>query len=609
MTAWALAAGWLAGEVPDGIAVVGGSREVHIAIDGDPAARAAVVAALARGCTAAELAAAADSDPGEARELLARLSEQGAVAPGGPPAATVPDALATAIRAVAAGIAVTRAWTADELLVLPAGASPDLARRAVRAFAGGLEPDLRLAAYAHLAATRGTSALAGDTPDPAAVRRAAAVAAELDPAGVHVVPLDGGAVSSVAADDLGALGFGAPHRLGPLQALTDTAPTAGGRCTAAARHAPPTLRGPRPAADRRAHGTGADPEAAQLLARAEAAERFALGDPAAVELVRARPGELGDHVAPGALQRWSARQLADHPDRPRDADAAERLWVHASAPGGEPRWVPAEAVIMPFEDPVAGRTLELTSSGAAAHATAAAAAERAVLELIERDAFLWTWVQRVSRERIAAASLPAAARAIRDALAAGGRAVDLVNLTIETCPVVLVVVHDDASLQATCAAAPTAAAAAERALSEAAMLLASLRDAALPDVRSPREVRTPEDHLALHRGAAARAAAAFLTAAPDGIELGDVRAAAGTPLEAVRAAGEPLLVDLTTPATAPFHVVRALVPGLVPLSFGWDREPLGMARLGSPLRTADGRVLGRALDLPRLAPVAPHPFT
>ena len=67
------------------------------------------------------------------------------------------------------------------------------------------------------------------------------------------------------------------------------------------------------------------------------------------------------------------------------------------------------------------------------------------------------------------------------------------------------------------------------------------------------------------------------------------------------------------PATAlyetPVGVVRALVPGLVPLSFGWDREPLGMARLGSPLRTADGRVLGRALDLPRLAPVAPHPFT
>ena len=70
----------------------------------------------------------------------------------------------------------------------------------------------------------------------------------------------------------------------------------------------------------------------------------------------------------------------------------------------------------------------------------------------------------------------------------------------------------------------------------------------------------------------------------------------------------PLAVDLTGPATAPFAVVRLLVPGLVPMTFGWDGEPLGMARLGAPVDTADGRRLGRRLDLEALGPLLPHPF-
>ena len=72
--------------------------------------------------------------------------------------------------------------------------------------------------------------------------------------------------------------------------------------------------------------------------------------------------------------------------------------------------------------------------------------------------------------------------------------------------------------------------------------------------------------------------------------------------------GEPLTVDLSSPAIKPLHAARALVPGLIPISFGWDREPLGMPLLARPRTAADGRLLGSQLDLTTAGPLTPHPF-
>ena len=138
------------------------------------------------------------------------------------------------------------------------------------------------------------------------------------------------------------------------------------------------------------------------------------------------------------------------------------------------------------------------------------------------------------------------------------------------------------------------------------MLAASVEGVALPPV-APADVRTPRDHLALHRDPDAIARAAFLTASPDVIDVREIPRGAA-PLDAVTAVGEPLLVDLSSPATEPFTVVRAIVPGLVPQSFGFDREPLGLAALAAPRTTRDGRILGATLDLEAAPPIAPHPF-
>jgi len=72
--------------------------------------------------------------------------------------------------------------------------------------------------------------------------------------------------------------------------------------------------------------------------------------------------------------------------------------------------------------------------------------------------------------------------------------------------------------------------------------------------------------------------------------------------------GEPLTVDLSCAASAPLHVVRALVPGTIPISFGWDREPLGLPLLARTRTTPDGRRIGAELDLDTSGPLMPHPF-
>ena len=81
----------------------------------------------------------------------------------------------------------------------------------------------------------------------------------------------------------------------------------------------------------------------------------------------------------------------------------------------------------------------------------------------------------------------------------------------------------------------------------------------------------------------------------------DVRRRGG-PLDELARIGEPLTVDLSSPAIRPLHAARAFVPGLIPISFGWDREPLGMPLLAEPRTTADGRRLGSDLDLAAAGP-------
>lgn len=591
--------GWMVAGSGAKVSAVGPRVELDVDLTGDSPSGADIASGLARAVPGS--APPADA-PEVLRHLVAQLEELGAFGPAtvSPTGTTLAEAIDGALRGVPPSGSV---WTAEELLWLPEGLSVTERTQAIRAFVGGIGPDARLLAYAQLADGHGR--VFGDVPDPEQAQRAAA-AVPGDPRTVAVIELaQGGRRWDVADGGVDRIGAASPHRLGPVRALL--APEAvvaelPDLAIALAEVSVANLGVPTSAADRRTQGVGTA-EHASLVARAETVERYASSDPAGATIVEARHHELTDAIAPGRLH---SRDPAE------DAEAASRsrLWTPAVARDGTQRWVPAETVFLTVRDPApGGAALPWTSSGTAAHATVEAARERAFGELVERDAFVWTWLQRVSRERIRPeGASPVSAERAR-VLATYGWATTWVNLTLDSYPVVLCALsHGQRGLTIGAACDPEPGSALDRATVEALCL--ALRFSAEQPPPRPEDVRGPSDHVRLHRDPARAADHGFLFAGDDEIDLREIPSGHGFDLEQrLDDLGyPPLTVDLTTPPCAPFRVVRALAPGLLPMTFGWGTDPTGMLRARTPRTLTDGRRIGNSVIDPPLADRLPHPF-
>jgi ribosomal protein S12 methylthiotransferase accessory factor len=489
--------------------------------------------------------------------------------------------------------------------------SPRLARRGLRAFIAGMQDPTRLAAYARVA-TWSRRSVHGDVPQAELLEQALRRAEGRDEDALQVLDLEEGDDVAIPSDEFEHLDAERAHRLGPVLRLRRDilrGPPGSGRVTWSAQYAEPNLRFPSPPHDRWGHGTAASAAEARLIARAEAMERYAPGDVARLPLVRAVEADLEGAVATPALYRMSSRQYADHPEMGAFDPEAAYLWTPAQALDGSRRWVPAETVFYPFVDPERSSQLAFgTSSGVAAHTRREEAVSAAFHELIERDAFMWMWVQRVSRERIQTRGLPDDTTALIGLMERAGYRVDLINLTLDTCPVILCVVRSRSSLQlgVVCRRDPVTAAA--RAVDEAARTVAP-EPPESPTTMPPQTVARLEDHEGLHQREEMLEQDAFLFSSPDEIDIHEVTAPQDPLEELLSPIGESLTIDLSSPASRPFRVARAIVPNLVPVTFGWDREPLGMPRLLEPKTTLDGRGLGSFLNLDSAPPIIPHPFS
>lgn len=590
-----LRAGWMVAVVPGGVVVVGRRVEVEIALPGGLEAAGAVVAAVV-----------GDGDPSLDDEACAglrtllhdhgALTEVAAEPP--PPGHSLAAAVSAALRDEPPEGAI---WTAEETLVLPQGLAVRTRTRALRAFVAGLTPDGRLEAYALLA--RGHGVVHGDVPDTARVaalaaegdsgdRRprtlAAASIAEARAAGAPIAVIDltaRGRTWRVAPEDLDRIGAGAAHRLGPILWTSAPEPVDADLpevqwCVAEVAVA--NLASPTSAGDRAVQGVG-DPRRVRLIAHAEGAERFAAAEVSSAEVVRARFDELPGAVDPRSLY---ARDAATDGTDPAAA-AEPRLWTAATARDGTRRWAPAEMAYVSVRDPApATAIIPWTSSGLAAGLDLPSARRRAFRELVERDAFMLAWLRRVSRERVTPHGAPHAARHMAAVLATRGWTTTCLNLTLDTLPVILCcLTHPQAGLTVGAACDAQPAEALRRATVEALVLALRLRvddgERPLPD-----QVRTPRDHALLHRDPARRPDHEFLYTSPDEIDLSDIPDRKGEDVEALLdgLGHAPLVADLSLPAVRPFRVVRALAPGLVPLTFGWRTEALGLPRLrrGAP---------------------------
>jgi ribosomal protein S12 methylthiotransferase accessory factor len=145
-------------------------------------------------------------------------------------------------------------------------------------------------------------------------------------------------------------------------------------------------------------GSGTSVDDARAAAIGEAMERYSacIVDPDACVIASAR--ELGDRaVDPARFALFSETQYstAGFPYARFDRDT-QVAWIEGfSLPEGRPAWLPAQLVHLAGHEsePPLCRT---TSSGLACHASVGDATVAALLELLERDAFMITWKARLS---------------------------------------------------------------------------------------------------------------------------------------------------------------------------------------------------------------------
>ncbi|MGK4000902.1 TOMM precursor leader peptide-binding protein [Sorangium sp. So ce1024] len=345
-------------------------------------------------------------------------------------------------------------------------------------------------------------------------------------------------------------------------------------------------------------GTGKGFTAVEALIRAtgEAVERYSAGLFDKQRLLRAPVAAMkGDFIAPERLCLYSEEQYA-RPGfpYPRLDPATPIEWVLG-------RWLDTRApVYVPalptYYDYCAGRDAhfcQVTSNGLAAGPTLEAAAMGAALELIERDAFMISWLARRPARRILPDdSVDLEVHEIARQLEERGARIELYLLDAGIAvPVVMCVGYGDGKrwpgAVVSIAAHLSPLAAIRKAVLEQGQIVSYVfrlmtgEELAIPE--RPEDVRALEDHAIYYVPASRAAAFSFLreggtvTAAeleePEEVTLSELA-------RRVTAAGLRIaIVDVTSPdlIATPFRVARAIGPDFQQIHFGHE-----VARLGNP---------------------------
>jgi ribosomal protein S12 methylthiotransferase accessory factor len=341
-------------------------------------------------------------------------------------------------------------------------------------------------------------------------------------------------------------------------------------------------------------GAGMTRAEAAAAAVGEALERYSASFVPNDALVVASASELAAAaVAPERFALFSERQheALGFPFR-RFTDDARVAWVAGhSLPGGEPALLPAELVFL------AGASLEgerpigyATSSGMACGETCEATLVRGLCELLERDAFMIVWSNRLSLPLLDWSSDPRILELDRRYFAPAGIEYAAVDLScFHRVPSVLGVVR----ARGRCAGAlgvgagtgPTIERAWWKALAEAFASRAAGAKLALLQPASDRVVSF-EDHIRFYADERHAEATGFLDASLERTRTGAVGSLGGNHVEElcerVAAAGSSAYaVDVTSPDVAELGltVTKVVAPELCSLDVAHRARFLGGRRI------------------------------
>ena len=326
-------------------------------------------------------------------------------------------------------------------------------------------------------------------------------------------------------------------------------------------------------------GTATSLKMAKTKATLEGVERYASGIPR-VDL-KAPLADLGDRsvLTPSSVMPLSADQL-DRYGLMALGPTQSIEWVKGSrVADGEEVLVAADLVFYPLDGLSRPLSTKTNSSGVALHTDAEEATRRGLLELIERDAIVRTWMSQQPPVRVSPLSIPAhEARRVRF-WAERGREVHVLDIAPDDVSVYLVVITGTEPPYLSAGAAAdedSAEIAIRKAFREAEFaLLSHSRDPVIRDM-SYEEVRYVSDHAALHSDPKYAKAVAWLHNGP--LRKLDNPVARRSPINELHQRYRSVAVRLQSPDPR-LSVIRVLSTELVPIAFGFDSLPWSHPKL------------------------------
>jgi ribosomal protein S12 methylthiotransferase accessory factor len=375
-------------------------------------------------------------------------------------------------------------------------------------------------------------------------------------------------------------------------------------------------------------GSGFSQEQARVRAYGEAAERYsaAFYDESALRL-DSYCNLQGDAVSPDSFALYSREQYAVSGFEYRPFLEATRVnWVQGySLTQQRPVFVPAAFVYLPYW-PVGAETPigSFPSTGLACGRSFLEASLRGIFEVIERDAIMVMWLNRVAAQRIDLGTL-ADARLQSLAGSSENGNIKIFDITTDVrIPTRFALLTDSYRGRSlvSCGAATNwdAESAAEKAVIEALVVRQVVQK--IIKTYPPRnygkdyqKVREIDDHLKFYTNPDMLPALDFLTRMN---ELPDVQPDTSMPerefsLQLKACLGlladrnlEAIVVDVTRPEVAEtgLCVVRVIIPGMIPLTFGAGHVCAGGRRLADV-----PRALGYEMPDDQAWPnPMPHPF-
>jgi ribosomal protein S12 methylthiotransferase accessory factor len=367
-----------------------------------------------------------------------------------------------------------------------------------------------------------------------------------------------------------------------------------------------------------ASGRSRDPKIALTKAEAEGWERLAWASPLDIKLARFQVGRFRDvenPLDPNTIVAYSKRQY-ERMDFPFIPFSVRRryLWVSAIAiESGKTRSVLADcayacaALPARFQNSLFTNT---STSGMAAGVSLDDALCRATLELIERDAFVCAWLNRKAPPVVKSASLPGTTALRIKALMRAGFWVVVSDISTPWAPVMSVFAQSDQPpfTAITAAADFSAESALCKALDEMEGRIAHAQTFAIPIASDKRPMRQIERY---YRSRRSYKKADFYVCTNDAKVFNAVGIQACPNWGQLQSRIFQQKLDLLsidmTPNNAvieqgrvPLRIVRAVIPGLLPIWFQKGAQPEGMSQRAA--RSV-------AADWPSSSRFQIHPFT